>query len=159
MFSTVIWTWSLLVFYYNRNIHGKPYKVGDLVFLFSTVIPKGKSRKFHQPWTEPHKIVKQLSDAVYRIQYTRNRKRLVVHFYRLKPCPLSATTTPTPPRRLSSIKQEIVRPNRCHFELQIVDCDAENTTGAADVHSGGSTDRYPCRSRRPPDRFGTGITD
>ena len=144
--------------YYNRNIHGKPYKDGDLVFLYSTVIPKGRSRKFHQPWTGPYKIVKQLSDAVYRIQHTRNRKRLVVHFDRLKPCPLSETTTHTPPRRSSSINRETVMPTRRHFEPQIVDSDAENTTGAADVHSGGSTDRYPCRSRRPPDRFGTGIT-
>ena len=44
-------------------------------------------------------------------------------------------------------------PTRCHFEPQIVDSDAENITGAADVHSGGSTDRYPCHSRRPPDRL------
>ena len=101
--------------YYNRNIHGKPYKDGDLVFLYSTVIPKGRSRKFHQPWTGPYKIVKQLSDAVYRIQHTRNRKRLVVHFDHLKPCPLSETPTRTPPRRSSSINRETVMPTRRHF--------------------------------------------
>ena len=73
---------------YDRKRHGDPYKVGDLVWLHSPVVPRGSSRKLHRPWTGPYKIVKQLSDVTYRIQSCRGRRRrLVVHFNRLKPCP------------------------------------------------------------------------
>ena len=73
---------------YDRKRHGDPYKVGDLVWLHSPVVPRGSSRKLHHPWTGPYKIVKQLSDVTYRIQSCRGRRcRLVVHFNRLKPSP------------------------------------------------------------------------
>ena len=35
--------------YYNRKIHGAPYDKGDLVWLFSPVVPRGQARKFHRP--------------------------------------------------------------------------------------------------------------
>ena len=39
------------------------------------------------PWQGPYTVVKRLSDVVYRIELVSNkRKRLVVHFNRLKPC-------------------------------------------------------------------------
>ena len=73
---------------YDRKRHGDPYKVGDLVWLHSPVVPCGSSRKLHHPWTGPYKIVKQLSDVTYRIQSCRGRRhRFVVHFNHLKPCP------------------------------------------------------------------------
>lgn len=74
---------------YNRKVHGCEYEVGDLVWLNSPVVPRGKSKKFHCPWTGPYKVVKKLSPVVYRIQDVRpgSRKRVVVHFDRLKPCP------------------------------------------------------------------------
>ena len=72
---------------YDQRIHGEPFKVGDLVYLHSSVIPKGKSRKLHCPWTGPFSVIKRISDNVYRIQDVRNKKkRQVVHFDRLKPC-------------------------------------------------------------------------
>ena len=51
-------------------------------------VPRGQSKKLHRPWTGPYRIVAKLSDAVYHIQHSQaRRKRLVVHFDRLKPCP------------------------------------------------------------------------
>ena len=73
---------------YDRKRHGEFYNVGDLVWLHSSVVPRGASRKFHRPWTGPYKIVKKLADITYRIQNCREGcHRLVVHFDRLKPCP------------------------------------------------------------------------
>ena len=40
---------------YNRKRHGEFYQAGDLVWLHSSVIPRGASRKLHQPWTGPYK--------------------------------------------------------------------------------------------------------
>ena len=73
---------------YDRKAHGDPYKVGDLVWLHSPAVPRGQAKKLYRPWTGPFRIVRKLSDAVYRVQHTQaRRKRLVVHFDRLKPCP------------------------------------------------------------------------
>ena len=73
---------------YDWKRHGDPYKVGDLVWLHSSVVPHGSFRKLHHPWTGPFKIVKRLSDITYHIWSCRGRRRrLVVHFNHLKPCP------------------------------------------------------------------------
>jgi len=74
---------------YNTRVHGREFEVGDLVWLNNPVVPRGRSRKLHCPWTGPFKVIKKLSSVVYRIQDNRpgSRKRVVVHFDRLKPCP------------------------------------------------------------------------
>ena len=83
--------------YYDRKVHGKPYEKGNLVWLHNAAVVRGKSRKLHCPWTGPYRIVNRLSDAVYHIQHTRaRRKRLVVHFDRLKPCPPDVRLPTTP---------------------------------------------------------------
>ena len=74
--------------FYNQKVHGTPYAPGNLVWLHSPVIGKGKSHKLHYPWTGPYKVNKKLSDVTYRIQKLQGRKqRKVVDFDRLKPCP------------------------------------------------------------------------
>ena len=35
--------------FYDEKVHGKSYNVGDMVWLHSTVVPRGKSRKLHHP--------------------------------------------------------------------------------------------------------------
>ena len=73
--------------FYDQKCHGKPYTPGDLVWLHSTVVARGKSRKLHHPWTGPWKVLKRIADTTYRLQDCRNpRKKLVVHFDRLKRC-------------------------------------------------------------------------
>ena len=71
---------------YDRKIHGEPFQEGDLIWLHSKVIPRGGAWKLHHPWTGPFVVKKKLSDATYRIKMAKGRKRLVVHFDRLKPC-------------------------------------------------------------------------
>ena len=48
--------------HYNQKLHGKPNSVGDLVWLYSPLVAKGKSKKFHYPWLGPYKILKKLSN-------------------------------------------------------------------------------------------------
>ena len=70
---------------YNKKVHGKPHQVGSLVWLLNPQVPRRKSKKLHRWWTGPYKVVKQLSEATYRIQHIHNKaKRVVVHFDRLK---------------------------------------------------------------------------
>ena len=76
---------------YNGKVHGDSFEAGDLVWLNNPVAPRGVPRKLHCPWSGPFKVVKKISSAVYRIQdqrTSRSRHRIVVHFDRLKRCPL-----------------------------------------------------------------------
>lgn len=71
---------------YDQKVHGKLYEVGDLVWLHSSVVPCGQSKKLHHPWTGPYQVVKRLSDITYHIKNLKTkRQRQVVHFNRLKP--------------------------------------------------------------------------
>jgi len=72
---------------YDLKVHGDKFTPGQLVWLCNPVVPKGRSRKLLSPWVWPYKVIKCISDVVYRIQDTRpNRRRQVVHFDQLKPC-------------------------------------------------------------------------
>ena len=135
---------------YDKKSHGCPYRKGDLVWLFNPVVPQGKSKKFHRPWTGPYTIAKQLSDSTYRIQHTKHRsKRCIVYFDCLKPCKggnslqcadsaEQSTPSPQPTQSLAPT-------------LQIVS-DGDNEDGDS-IPAVGETRRYPSRSRHPPARL------
>ena len=70
---------------YDANTQGRPFEKGDLT---APATPRGRSRKLHKPWTGPFREVEKLSDSVYRLHHTQNRRcRPVVHFNWLKPYP------------------------------------------------------------------------
>ena len=61
---------------YDLKVHGDKFITGQLVWLCNPVVPKGNSRKLLTPWVGPYRVIKCLSDTVYRIQDTRaNRRR------------------------------------------------------------------------------------
>nr|CAD7263765.1 unnamed protein product [Timema shepardi] len=63
------------------------YKVGDRVWLHQPAVRKGTSPKLHRAWDGPYIVKTIISDVVYRIQReSPKRKRMIVHFNRLKPC-------------------------------------------------------------------------
>ena len=72
--------------FYNEKVHGKSYNVGDMVWLHSTVVPRGKSRKLHHTWKGPFEIVEPTGESDYRIKAQKGKRTQVVHFDRLKPC-------------------------------------------------------------------------
>lgn len=73
--------------HYDKRVHGQPFAAGDLVWLHSTVVPPGQSKKLHHPWTGPYKILEKISDSDYKIKGLRGRKQChIVHFDRLKRC-------------------------------------------------------------------------
>ena len=140
--------------FYDRKVHGQPYEQDALVWLHSSVVPKGQSRKLHHPWTGPYRVVKQLSDVTYRIQHTQGRKnRLVVHFDRLKPCiggtsPRNEAHQPSSPISTSLTEVSLTPPA---FGDQL------ETTDAEDVAASPSQSRYPTRAHHPPDRYGVSV--
>ena len=77
---------------YDEKVHGKPFNCGDLVWLYSLAVPRGKSRKFHHPWKGPFKVVERVAECTYKIKCIKGTKTQCVHFDRLKPA--VATSNP-----------------------------------------------------------------
>jgi hypothetical protein len=150
---------------YNRRIHGQPYKPGALVWLFNPAIPKGRSKKFHRPWTGPYTVIKQLSEVTYQIKHFYNHRLKNVHFDRLKHCtpnvrlpetpvrgpPVQDDATPMPP---PGTHMELLDQPDVHHYTHTDTCSPLVSTDHASSH----TPRYPGRSRQPPIRYGDYIT-
>ena len=72
---------------HDDRVHGKPFSPGDLVWLHSPAVSRGRSRKLHHPWKGPLKVVERLGESNYKIKSLQGRKKTqIVHFDRLKPC-------------------------------------------------------------------------
>ena len=153
--------------YYDTKVHGKPFTQGDLVWLCNTAVPRGSSRKLYSPWTGPYKVVKCLSDLVYRIQdIKRKRKKLVVNFDHLKPYHSRTqdqqitSDVGTAPQYVSSETDdhvpEISRPVPPGTNLQLVEepDDTDIIISQPPVIQEETQRRYPMRTnRRKPARY------
>lgn len=129
---------------YNKRVHGTTYERGKWVWLFNPVVPKGRAKKFHKPWTGPYKVLKKLSDSTYRIKNTcRPFKTKVVHFDRLKPCSDDLRLAqPTQTHNLLQTSQSAPSKPPVGTNIEIIDVPDPETR------------RYPLRvSRRAPARF------
>ena len=72
--------------YFDRKVHGEPFKEGDLVWLFES--HKAKSRKFYFPWHGPFEVLNRTSEVTYMICKRGSKKKWQkVHFNRLKKYP------------------------------------------------------------------------
>ena len=70
--------------YFNRKVHGEPFKEGDFVWLFEP--HKAKSRKFFLPWHGLFEVLSQTSEVTYMIcKRGKKEKWRKVNFNRLKP--------------------------------------------------------------------------
>ena len=70
--------------YFNRKVHGEPFKEGDLVWLFEP--HKAKSRKFYLPWHGPFEVLGRTSEVTYMICKRENKEKWQkVLFNHLKP--------------------------------------------------------------------------
>ena len=38
-------------------MYGRPFSVGDLVWLLSPEVPRQQSKKLHHPWSDPHQVL------------------------------------------------------------------------------------------------------
>ena len=155
---------------YNQKVHGKPYKVGDHVWVLFPQTPRGKSKKLYRPWSGPFVVVKKLSDVTYRVQEAKNRRRrLVIHFNRLKPYRGKVTNCQLPQResQSSDVHTQDEEPKRHYFGSQLELADDESDTPILPAPSEHNADpenepqgerlninrRYPQRNRQPPNRF------
>ena len=159
---------------YDKKIHGKAYKKGDLVWLHSPARCRGASKKLCHPWSGPYKVVKKLSDCNYRIEKLQGRRdRKVVHFERLKLCPEDIRLDDDHPMISESphMSQDSQQPEQqpVGYDIELVDADDDEyettiSNTAQPDHSRGldattaaeppvATSRYPRRNHRAPSRF------
>ena len=70
--------------FFNRKVHGDPFKAGDLVWLFEP--HRAKSRKTYLPWQGPYEVLNRTSEVTYKIcKRGRPERWTKVHFNWLKP--------------------------------------------------------------------------
>ena len=136
---------------YDKKIHGDAIEEGDLVWLHTTVIPRGKSKKLHHLWTAagPYRVISQVSESDYGIKLPHSKKApVVVHFNRLKLC--SPTTrlaeTSTAVKRAVSTIPPFQQPIGAELEI-VEDSDIKSD------HDEPVQRRYPSRSRQPPEHY------
>ena len=99
--------------HYDKKVHDKLYIVGDLVRLFSSVVPSGQPRKLYHPWSGPYRVIAKLSETDYRVKKITGRKTIrIVHFNWFKRCdpatrfenlPPHSSSTPNIPVHLQAI--------------------------------------------------------
>ena len=158
---------------YDRRVHGKTYQVGDMVLLHSCVIPRGKCRKLHNPWTGPFQVEDIIGESVYKIRSPKGGKPKIIHFDRLKPFLSSAevndvgqnresTQLPVAPLKspsgvgsgvelLDSFEDvDDETETDVHMELPAVEDQPEPVPDRIEQ----APHRYPTRTRKAPDRYG-----
>ena len=146
--------------FYDRKVHGEPYSEGDLVWLCSPVVNRNVGKKLLLPWTGPYKVLRRISTTTYRIQHTRfPRKRVIVHFDRLKLCPpdVRISNHACPPRSRSPPS-----PTADEYEVTLVppsdfstlrSAEASGTSRSHTTSTSTPSSRYPRRIRRKPDFY------
>lgn len=154
---------------YDRKVHGSPYNVNDFVWLHCPAVPKGRSPKFHRPWQGPYKVLKKISDSLYRIRIGSRRK--VVHFNRLKPCecqpvsgdqpsqgsqPVTTDNTERPAPEEPGTPGSAGPSDTDEPEWDIQSMDEAETGLRLMNHLRGREElmQRPARDRHPPERFG-----
>jgi len=133
------------------------------------VVGKHKAKKLHCPWTGPYKIAKRISGLVYRIQDTHNRKRQVVNFENLKPCPQQMRDKSQPDSGTQEDNQIQIAGEEDNTNtppgtvLQLIDEYNDEEMDAPDIpqqsqRENDNSRRYPqCRNRRKPVRYQDGV--
>jgi hypothetical protein len=157
---------------YDRSIYGLQYEIGDEVWLHCPAVPKGRCRKFHRPWQGPFTVVKLIDNYVYRIQSNNTpRKRLVVHYSRLKPyhqpfntdvfgpdCNLRSESSPTQQSSIDSSGEP--KPQELGTETTGDCSEAPEVFEQRNTQQDSTPSprlRHSNRMRRPLDRYGQGI--
>ena len=129
--------------FYDQDVYGKPYKMGDLVWLHSPVPKRDSCCKLHYPWAGPFKVLKWLPDTTYHIQNLHgNWQRKVVHFDRLKPCTNGviqidnaqmATQDHIPPLNTAAVNL----PPSIGTNVELLDDDSDDTSAGSGSTSSG----------------------
>ena len=72
---------------YDRKLFTRTFEPGDSVYKLNTQIRVGQTTKFKPIYNGPYLVTKVISPVLYRIE--SQKKTLVMHHDRLRPCPSS----------------------------------------------------------------------
>ena len=125
---------------HNKKLHDKHHTaeqlcIGDRVWLYTPVVPKGNTKKFTSCWKGPYTIIDKPGEVTYKIQLIGGTQTFVVHRNRLKIC----YTPPSAQDATTSHTLPTYSP----------------VSGAGGYTTLDSTHTYPrpSRNRRPPARY------
>ncbi|KAI8500155.1 hypothetical protein Bbelb_217210 [Branchiostoma belcheri] len=71
---------------FDQKTYGKPYEIGDTVFVLNKQVGKGLARKLARKYDGPFEVVRRIGDLTYEVRNMRGRRQQkVVHFENLIP--------------------------------------------------------------------------
>ena len=69
---------------FEKKMNEFNFQVGDGVFVYKNVVPKGQYYKFVRPW-KPATVLRKIGEVNYRVKLRDTGKSILVHHNRLKP--------------------------------------------------------------------------
>ena len=143
----------------QQRTHGlsEEFHIGDRVWLYTPVVPKGHTKKFTSFWKGPYTILDKPGPVNYKIQLIGGTQQFVVHHNRLKLC----HTPPLQQPSLSKVPTQS-QPELQHHNALYSDVTAGRSSGIAGYTSitnppmppaPAHSDTRPLRARRPPARY------
>ena len=119
------------------------------MWMHTTVVPPGHSRKLHHPWTGPFKVIQRLSESDYKVKGLRGMKKThIVHFNRLLCTPgtrFRGEAVPTP--------EEVPATSRSALQEHVIGQDLD----MPDIDTNDPPSRYPARPHARPNWYGTRV--
>ena len=133
---------------HDRHGTAEELQVGDRVWLYSLVLPRGGTKKFASLWKGPYTVVYKAGVVNYKIQLIGGTQTFVVHRNRLKLCQ-------TPPQQVTVWKP------KDHYYSDITAGLMSGVAGytsstnppSQDAPEPRQPDTRPQRTRRPPARL------
>ena len=120
--------------YYDRNVHGKPYRPGDLVWKAIKRVKRGRTWSLAPHFEGPYIVEEVLSDVNYRIRHVDRTTSVVEHFDHLKPY---------------EKRDETVHSSG---PSELTETDADHNNGNGDIS--GTEQRHSKRVKSKPNRYG-----
>ncbi|KAF7654945.1 hypothetical protein LDENG_00063000 [Lucifuga dentata] len=69
----------------NYDVKGRHFWVGELVWVFSPQMKKGRCLKLNSQWAGPCKVLERLREVIYQVQLPSKGRKLLLHRDRLAP--------------------------------------------------------------------------
>ena len=142
---------------HNKRGLSEEFHIGDRVWLYTPVVPKGQTKKFASFWKGPYTVLDKPGPVNYKIQLIGGTQQFVVHRNRLKLCHTPPLQQPLPSKASTQLQSALQHHNALYSDVTAgrhsgiagYTSVTNQPTPPAPVHS----DTRPTRAHRPPARY------
>jgi hypothetical protein len=81
----LLMSWEKMSFHTPVSRNVPPLDIDRPVLVFDPAVKKGYSPKLNSLWKGPHKLVSKLSEYLYRVDFGRNKKKVIHRSHLFQP--------------------------------------------------------------------------